>query len=81
MWTVIKSFFGGISAQVWGVLTAIAAGAIAVTAIFQQGKKSQSVDELKTVAKDEQQAQVIRNNNATLGSNAAAKQLSDRWSR
>lgn len=81
MWAAIKLFFSNNTAKLieWGAILAAAAGV--VLEIFTSGKKSEKVDELRTVQQEEGKAHAVEDVNKLRPDGAAADELRSQWSR
>lgn len=82
MWAAIRVFFSSNAAKLIELFAAVATGAAVVTGIFRQGVKSEKVDEMQQVNKEEAQAHEVEDKNrATLADGDAAGKLRTDWSR
>lgn len=81
MWLAFKSFISGNMAKLLELLAALGAGAAVAIGIYQQGKRSEKVDELTRVNKAQERAHDIEDKNrAELRPGDAAQRLRDEWS-
>ena len=82
MWLAVKAFFSDNMAALIKWLAITAAAALAILKIFNAGKKSEQVDELKSTVDKVGSAHAIENkNSATLGDGDAVVKLRDQWGR
>lgn len=81
MWTIVKSFFGGLSTKTLEILGGIVTVAAVLTGVYSAGKKSEKTDELEQVQKESTSARNIEDKNRVeLRDGDAAQRLRDKWS-
>lgn len=81
MWAIIKTFFLNNVAKIVEITAAVGGSIVAILTIFNAGKKSEQVKELRAVNKEVEDAHDIEDKNRVLPDGAAADKLRENWSR
>lgn len=79
MWTALKLFFSTNVVRVVEWLAIIGGALLTVLTIFNAGKKSEQVDELKAVLRDTGKSHEIENKNSALSDADVDSELRSKW--